>query len=797
MAVTPPSSFFWGQNGAQLTPEEIARQRLLADQVLMQAGDTSPVGSWTQGAARVVNAIGGVLKERRLNQAEAANTQTNKDLISGLLGTSGVSPQSVAAPGSSASVASPSSSTTAGVASPSGVQAPAFANDGTALGGYLSDPSQRATLPAGMRNNNPGNIKFVGQKTPGIVGPSTNTDQGDPQAVFATPEAGMSAMYQLALRKYNGGKKSTNDLIAGNMGWTPGNYDAAANVANSMGIKPTDDINLNDPTMAARFMKGLILQEHGQKGALYPDAMISSVVGAQPSTATAYAPAQTPGQVASLDPSAGMSAIPPQNVPGAGMPVTGTQIPVPQPSPGPQQAIVNPATMTTEQLQAVLGPIQSQQQPAQSGYADPTVTTAYQQPAQTASQAIAQQAPQQAQGGIMADPNAAAASPQQQVAQALVQRNVAPTPQVAAVPPPAAPQVQQQSAGGIPGLTPAIVAALTSPAASPATKQIAGLLVQQAQARAQAQQQFLLDQQKAQYEQQLKQQDPAYQANLAQTRAQTENLTNPRMSPSEAANNDLANRKFAFDQQNATMTPETRDYVFSQQPGNEGFAAYQQALRASGAQKLTLNTGENSGKFSGKGDELAAARLSTMMEEGNAAPSLIGDMQQLATLGSQFQTGKGAQAMLAAGPYLQALGIDVKGLDAAQAYQAITSRLAPQMRAAGSGSSSDTDVRMFLQGLPNIANQPGGNDIINATFSALQQHKIAAAELASKAFLPKEAGGITWQEAESQIRKLPNPYEGFNTFRKKLESGGTGQQPAADPNVIPSNIPGVTIRRVN
>jgi hypothetical protein len=118
----------------------------------------------------------------------------------------------------------------------------------------LADAAQRARLPAGMRNNNPGNIKYVGQKIPGIVGPSVNTDQGDPQAVFDSPESGMRAMYSLLDKKYAGGKTTPNAIIAGNMGWTPGNYQAAINVARNAGIGPDDDIGMNDPSKAARFM---------------------------------------------------------------------------------------------------------------------------------------------------------------------------------------------------------------------------------------------------------------------------------------------------------------------------------------------------------------------------------------------------------------------------------------------------------------------------------------------------------------------------------------------------------------
>lgn len=131
-------------------------------------------------------------------------------------------------------------------------------------------------LPAGMRNNNPGNIKYVGQAG---TRPSVNLDQGDPQAVYASPEAGMSAMYRLLQKKYSSGKVTPNQMIGDRGGWTPGNYQAAANVARTMGIRPTDDINLSDPASAAKFMRALMLQEHGPASNQYTDDQINAAIG--------------------------------------------------------------------------------------------------------------------------------------------------------------------------------------------------------------------------------------------------------------------------------------------------------------------------------------------------------------------------------------------------------------------------------------------------------------------------------------------------------------------------------------
>jgi len=436
----PLEAFIWGAGGSKKTPEEIARDKEIAAEMLMKAGNTSPVQHWTQGAARVADALSGVIKQKRAERAGEENATYNQGILSELF--KGGSTPAASAP-ASVSSAIPASGASAEVAATSPAIAavpPTFANDGTELGGYLSDPALRAKLPAGMRNNNPGNIKFVGQTIPGIVGPSVNTDQGDPQAVFATPEAGMNAMFQLAKRKYDGGKKTADQLIAGNMGWTPGNHAAAANVAASMGLSPHDDINLNDPAMAAKFVRGLIIQEHGKSGSLYPESMVLSAIGGQP-----------PVEVASAQPQTATDAIEQQ----APMPVADQGL----------SGEVAAFRGTPEALAAFPGR-QEQAMPAQQ----PTAV--------------------------------------QQVAQAL----------------PAAGQTQQ----AVPGMSEALLRAISDPRATPQTRAVAQALMQQQsaqQAQAAEQQQWMARQQ---YEQAQQQNDPLRRIQLEKGQLELDQARNPK-----------------------------------------------------------------------------------------------------------------------------------------------------------------------------------------------------------------------------------------------------------------------------
>ncbi|MGQ3209544.1 hypothetical protein [Shinella sp.] len=204
----------------------------------------------------------------------------------------------------------------------------------------------------------------------------------------------------------------------------------------------------------------------------------------------------------------------------------------------------------------------------------------------------------------------------------------------------------------------------------------------------------------------------------------------------------------------------------------EDFTTWMRAGKKAGA--TTVTVGQNSNKFAEKSDEEAAKRLATIVEAGSAAPQMVSDMEMLMDLGSKIGTGKVAEFKLSAGPYAEALGINIDGMAEAQAFQSITSRIAPNLRPAGAGATSDFDAKQYLASIPSLSRNPQGNAIIAQTMKGIAENKISAAEIASKA----QRNEITWQEAEAEIRNLPNPYSGFKEFTSSIGDGGSSANPA-------------------
>lgn len=106
MAVSSPiAPFLWGNGGAMLSPEQVARDREIAAALMGNSMDYSPVDHWLQGAARAAQGLVGGLKDRWATEAETSGRegfQSRWDDVFG--GGQGASPSALAASVPAASV---------------------------------------------------------------------------------------------------------------------------------------------------------------------------------------------------------------------------------------------------------------------------------------------------------------------------------------------------------------------------------------------------------------------------------------------------------------------------------------------------------------------------------------------------------------------------------------------------------------------------------------------------------------------------------------------------------------------
>lgn len=171
MAISAP--FVWGAGGAQMTPDEIATQRKVAQAMLAQGSDYSPVQSWSQGAARVAQAIFGGMQARDANEAAKANAASEAALLTGLF--SGGAPTNIVPPAA---------------ATPATVPAPAAADDAaSAIAGIESGGKYDLLGPVTKTGDRAyGKYQVMGANVPAWTKAFAGREM-TPQEFLASPEA--------------------------------------------------------------------------------------------------------------------------------------------------------------------------------------------------------------------------------------------------------------------------------------------------------------------------------------------------------------------------------------------------------------------------------------------------------------------------------------------------------------------------------------------------------------------------------------------------------------------------------
>lgn len=200
-----------------------AYRKALALALMRQGLDTSPVKHWTEGAARLANALVGSMWQNQ-------NTEDQRDASSQL--SSLLSPNTTASP----PIPKPQSA-------------------------IQSAPLPGAPSTRGMRNNNPGNIEDgpFAKGLPGYAGTDGRF------AKFASAEHGMGAIDSL-LQNY--GRQGINTVGGVINRWAPPSDNNptstyAATVARALGTDPNTPVDLNDPAIRQKIALGIGKFENG------------------------------------------------------------------------------------------------------------------------------------------------------------------------------------------------------------------------------------------------------------------------------------------------------------------------------------------------------------------------------------------------------------------------------------------------------------------------------------------------------------------------------------------------------
>lgn len=199
---TAQQPFVWGRGGRRLTPEEVERERQIAEALVQGGVDVSPVGHWLQGAARVAQALSGKIREGRANSAAEANAAASSANMSRLYSALGGGGGSVSPVGQQASTTS--AMPTAGPVQDVSVPATADAQ-------YIREGLINRGLPEHVADGFLVNFKDESGLNPGI----------NEQNPIVPGSRGGFGLYQLT-----GPRRVAYEKFAQERGVTPDNVDA-------------------------------------------------------------------------------------------------------------------------------------------------------------------------------------------------------------------------------------------------------------------------------------------------------------------------------------------------------------------------------------------------------------------------------------------------------------------------------------------------------------------------------------------------------------------------------------------
>lgn len=242
------------------------------------------------------------------------------------------------------------------------------------------------------------------------------------------------------------------------------------------------------------------------------------------------------------------------------------------------------------------------------------------------------------------------------------------------------------------------------------------------------------------------------------------------------------------------LTAAMKEYQFAVSQGYKGtFQQYEQDMAAASRPQTNVTVGGDTGALSKKLDEAEATTLGAYLNAGAQSASAINDLQMLDEV----------LTMAPQGPIVGRLAGAFQGISsAADAAQSIIKRVAPTLRAEGSGSTSDIEYNGMLQSLPSIINNPAANRAISAMMQAKAKINVERAQIV-RAFQnsdrsPQATVAMRAALAELDSRSILTP-----ELRATLSGlAGTTAAPSAAPAAMPQAgsapvvIDGVTIQRV-
>lgn len=207
-----------------------------------------------------------------------------------------------------------------------------------------------------------------------------------------------------------------------------------------------------------------------------------------------------------------------------------------------------------------------------------------------------------------------------------------------------------------------------------------------------------------------------------------------------------------------------------------GFEDYQKRMAEAGRSQVNIDQ-RKEGKFEEGMGTASAKRFSDYIESADKARGRMSDINVLRDASRSLGSlGSSANARAVLGPYLESVGVPVKGLDDIQLFKSTVDRLAPQLREAGAGATSDRDLAGFQNSIGSLSNTPKAREMILDVMEAASRNQMEVGRIARQV----STGKLTRDAAEEQIGNLPDPLTSYRSYRKANPETGEMPKPGGE-----------------
>lgn len=169
----------------------------------------------------------------------------------------------------------------------------------------------------------------------------------------------------------------------------------------------------------------------------------------------------------------------------------------------------------------------------------------------------------------------------------------------------------------------------------------------------------------------------------------------------------------------------------------------------------TPNGGPGAKDFAKEAAKQAADRYASIIKHGDTQPNVVFDLMRMQELSDAIGNPNAYNSFVQKyGGWMKSVGINPRVMPNLEQFSALISKMAPNLRPAGAGTTSDFDLQQYINSLPQFMQTAEGRKAIIDHQRAVASYAMQQKAIAQQVML----GNLTREEGERRMNALPDPH---------------------------------------